>query len=118
MSNKRTGPMPKHHPEMVRDRSGGMCERCLVRPATEIHHRRYLSRGGKHNVANLLHLCGHGNYDGCHGEAHSGIGAEVGSAISMHNKRHESEIAFTDLLGRSYYLLDDGTRKEVEGGEG
>lgn len=115
MSNKRTGPMPKRHPEMVRERSGGMCERCLVRPATEIHHRRFLSRGGKHNVANLIHLCGHGNADGCHGEAHTGIGDEVGTSIKAFNPRHESKIAFTDLLGREWLIDDDGG-KEVDVG--
>lgn len=116
MSNKRTGRMPKDHPEKVRERSGGMCERCLVRPATEIHHRRYLSRGGKHNLANLIHLCGRGNIDGCHGEAHTGIGAEVGTAISMHNPRPESAIALTDLLGRTWWL-DDLGGKELDNGQ-
>lgn len=91
-----------------------MCERCLKKPAVEIHHRRFLSRGGKHNVANLLHLCGGGNFDGCHGEAHSGIGAEVGAAISRHNPRPESEISFTDLLGREWLIDDEGGKRREE----
>lgn len=114
MANKRTGRMPKRHSEVVRERSGGMCERCLVRPGSDIHHRRYLSRGGKHNLANLIFLCGRGNIDGCHGEAHSGIGAEVGTAISRYNPRPEPEISFVDLLGREWLLDDDGGRTEVE----
>lgn len=113
MSNKRTGRMPPANVAAVIARSGGMCERCLVAPASAIHHRRYLSRGGRHNVANLLHLCGTGNVGECHGEAHTGIGAEVGTAISMHNPRHESEITFTDLLGREWLLDDDGGRTEL-----
>lgn len=116
MANKRTGRMPEKHREIVAGRSGGMCERCLVRPATEIHHRRYLSRGGKHNVANLLHLCnpnGGGNAgDGCHAEAHTGIGGEVGTSISRHNPRPETEIPFTDLLGREWVLDDEGGKHE------
>lgn len=113
MSNKRSGRMPKDHPEKLTARSGGMCERCIVNPANDIHHRRYLSRGGMHNLANLIHLCGNGNIDGCHGEAHTGIGGEVGTSISRHNPRHESEITFTDLLGRAWQLDDDGGKHEL-----
>lgn len=114
MSNKRTGRMPAHHPELVRQRSGGMCERCLVRPATEIHHRRYLSRGGGHNLANLIHLCGSGNFAGCHGEAHTKIGVEVGTSISRFAATSEARIPFTDLLGREWWLDDSGIRHENE----
>lgn len=117
MSNRRTGAMPKQHPDMVRARSGGVCERCLVNPATEIHHRRYLSRGGRHNLANLLHLCnpnGGGNAgDGCHAEAHTGIGGEVGTSISRYNAFPESAISFRDLLGREWVLDDDGGKQQV-----
>ena len=114
MSNKRTGRMPPAHVELVRERSGGLCERCLVYPASEIHHRRFLSRGGKHNVANLLHLCGFGNTGGCHGEAHTGVGAEVGTAISAWNIHHESEIAFIDLLGRKWVIDDAGGKRRAD----
>ncbi len=56
----------------VKKRSGGMCEGCGKKPATNIHHRKYLSRGGTHDLENLLHLCGAGNTSGCHGKAHNG----------------------------------------------
>ena len=116
MSNRRTGRMPPEHVEMVKARSKGMCERCLVRPATEIHHRRYLSRGGRHNVANLLHLCnpnGGGNAgDGCHADAHQKLGAETGMAISRFNPDPESVIPFTDMLGRSWVIDDAGGKDE------
>lgn len=50
---------------IVRDRSQGRCERCLVpfdREAGEVHHRRPRQRGGSmdpaiHSPANLVHLC-------------------------------------------------------------
>ena len=113
MANKRTGRMPPRNASTVAERSQGMCERCLVAPATELHHRRYLSRGGHHNLANLIHLCGFGNTGGCHGEAHSGIGAEVGTAISRHAQQHESEIPFTDLLGREWLLDDAGGKTRM-----
>ena len=112
VSNRRTGRMPAEYPGIVAERSGGMCERCLVVPATQIHHRRYLSRGGKHNLANLLHLCGSGNFEGCHGEAHTGIGGEVGTSISRHNPFPESAISYTDLLGRERWLDDSGLRHD------
>lgn len=112
MSNKRTGRMPPKHAAAVEARSGGTCEVCHVMPANDIHHRRYLSRGGMHNIANLIHLCGHGNASGCHGEAHSGIGGEVGTSISRHNPRPESEIAFTDLLGRTWWVDDHGGKEK------
>lgn len=110
--------MPNKNAKSVETRSHGMCERCLVNPATEIHHRRYLSRGGKHNVANLLHLCnpnGGGNAgDGCHAEAHTGIGGEVGTSISRYNPKPESEITFTDLLGHEWRIDDDGGKECLE----
>lgn len=58
---------------VVRERSGGVCELagpgCLGK-AREVHH--VFGRGGfdPHNPVKLLHLCGHGNTDGCHGWVH------------------------------------------------
>lgn len=56
---------------LIEARSGGVCEGCGKRPATEMHHRKYKSRGGKNTAENALHLCGWGNHTGCHGEAHT-----------------------------------------------
>lgn len=112
--------MPQAHVDAVEQRSGGMCERCLVARADDVHHRRYLSRGGMHNVANLLHLCnpgGGGNGgSGCHAEAHTGIGGEVGTSISRHARKTESEISFTDLLGQAWRIDDDGGKERIDGG--
>src|SRR5690348_15468566 len=63
--------VPTANSTMVKVRSGGSCEGCEVETATEIHHRKFRSRGGGHEVSNLLHLCGWGNTSGCHGKAHS-----------------------------------------------
>lgn len=65
----------------VRTRSQGLCEGCGQHPATELHHRRYRSRGGTHEVSNLLHLCGSGNHTGCHGKAHTGAGEVLGWSV-------------------------------------
>lgn len=66
----------------VEARSGGVCEGCGRRRATDKHHRLYRSRLGEHTVENLLDLCGPGNADGCHGFAHSGrVGEDRGWSI-------------------------------------
>lgn len=40
----------------VRDRSGGVCERCHFRPAADVHHLTY-ERVGAEYLTDLLHLC-------------------------------------------------------------
>lgn len=64
--------IPASREAEVKERSGGMCEGCGEHPGINIHHRQYLSRGGTHNLSNLMHLCGAGNTSGCHGKAHNG----------------------------------------------
>ena len=114
MSNRRSGRMPDEAVELVEERSNGMCEARCGRRATEIHHRRYLSRGGRHNVANLVHLCGMGNHDNgfCHGVAHRGKQAPPGWSISAWDRRHESEIPFEDLAGRLWWFDDEGNKTQ------
>lgn len=75
---------PKRVADIIHTRSDGICEGCNRRPATEMHHRQYASRGGKSTVQNGLHLCGMGNVQGagCHGVAHSGEGHELGWSVN------------------------------------
>lgn len=53
----------KHDPaetlarQVVRARSGGVCELDGRTPATEMHHRQNRSQGGDWTAPNLLHLC-------------------------------------------------------------
>lgn len=75
------GPIPRKAREAVMARSGGMCEHCGKKRATQIHHRRYRSRGGDHRLSNLLAVCGSGNHSGCHGVAHTLAGFSLGLAI-------------------------------------
>lgn len=117
MSNRRSGRMPEKHVELLGERSQGTCEGGCGQPATEIHHRRFLGRGGKHNLANLLALCGWGNHTGCHGTAHKGH-APAGWAISAWERRHEDQVPFVDLQGRSWWLDDQGgktDRQQISG---
>lgn len=57
--------------KLVLARDGGACVRCGGTGALELHHRRYKSRGGKHDASNLVSVCGWGNHTGCHGWAHT-----------------------------------------------
>lgn len=52
----------------VRARSHDICERCKVRPATDMHHRVTRSRGGPGDVFNLAHLCSECHHVHAHGE--------------------------------------------------
>lgn len=63
-------PMRESRP-IVEVRSGGVCERCGIARATNIHHRK-LRRHGDHRPANLVHLCGTGT-TGCHGHVHANV---------------------------------------------
>lgn len=67
---------------LVLARSGGFCERCGSNQATNLHHRKYRSRGGTGGVENAVLLCGGGNTSGCHGYAHSGHGEAEGWSVS------------------------------------
>lgn len=60
----------------VAERAGGICETCGCRPAEQMHHRKYRSRGGTDDVHNLLHIC-----HGCHGRAHTGEGEALGWSV-------------------------------------
>lgn len=69
-ASKQPKQIPAKNRRIIERRSQGVCESCGDRPASDIHHRQYLSRGGTHDVHNLVHLCGMGNTSGCHGRAH------------------------------------------------
>ena len=47
-------------------RSHGVCELLGDRPATEMHHRRRKSQGGKDTPENLLHLSGKAHHEDIH----------------------------------------------------
>lgn len=100
----------------VEARSGGVCEGCGQRPAVEMHHRKFRSRGGKHEVVNLLHLCGWGNHSGCHGVAHDGDrGVALGWAVNSWDEPRNRPVR--DVSGRWWFLLPDGRRVAVTGPE-
>lgn len=101
--------IPARNKAIVENRSCGVCESCGEQPATNIHHRQYLSRGGTHDVHNLTYLCGMGNVNGCHGRAHKD-GESEGLAIS---RGYRSELV--PMLRRGVWVLydDDGGWREI-----
>jgi hypothetical protein len=86
-------------------RSFGLCEICGVRQATELHHRQYRSRGGRHEVANLLHVCGWGNHTGCHGKGHNPGAHENGWAVASGLNPEEVRVMYR---GQWMRLTGDG----------
>lgn len=92
---------------IVAERSEGLCEGCHKRPATNIHHRKYKSRGGEDTVDNALALCGLGNIQtaGCHGVAHSGEGHELGWSCNTWETPADKPVLYR---GRLVYLTPTG----------
>ena len=98
----------------VAERSGGVCEGCGKLPATNMHHRLYRGRGGKDEVVNLLHLCGMGNVNGCHGRAHTGEGEHLGwSCPTSVDPSDQPANKPTNYRGRVVFLLPDGRIEHV-----
>ena len=82
---------------LVNKRSGGVCERCGIKPATNIHHRRARGMGGTrrdiHSAEWLLHLCGTGT-TGCHGyiEAHPEISYSKGWTLRQNRRARDTPV--------------------------
>ena len=102
-------------------RAGSQCERCGLSSALELHHRLYRSRGGSHDVANLVALCsitvvdgqvtsiGGGGHSGCHGAAHGGRHAEE-SGWSIRTGGDPLMIPVRDSQGFWWLLRADGLK--------
>ena len=83
-----------------------------MRPVSDVHHRMYKSRGGTHDVWNLLALCGGagglsgGNHSGCHGVAHSAEGHELGWSVHAWGDPLDIPLMYRGVMHR---LTTDGT---------
>lgn len=64
---------------VVERRSGGWCETCDAAPATDWHHRKNRSQGGRWTAGNGLHVC-----RGCHHyiTTHPAIARDHGWSVS------------------------------------
>jgi hypothetical protein len=91
----------------VVNRSGGVCEGCGKREASDIHHRQFKSRGGKDIVQNAILLCGWGNNANegwCHGRAHNDPGAVIdGWTVASWDDPKSKPVMYR---GQWAYLLD------------
>jgi hypothetical protein len=69
-------PIPLRIRRQVWERSGGLCECGCSQRATSVHHRKLRSQGGRHEMANLLHLTAE-----CHDRTHAN--PERGYALGL-----------------------------------
>lgn len=53
----RTRPPERQCRRIVATRSNGLCERCGMATATDMHHRKNRSAGGLWEPSNIVHLC-------------------------------------------------------------
>lgn len=106
----RATPIPTKTRRLVEERSGSLCEGCGEREATELHHRKYRSRGGGHEVSNLIHLCGWGNHTGCHGTAHSAEGHELGWSVNSWDDPAHKAVLYRGVMR---WLTPDGRAEPV-----
>lgn len=106
---------PAKAPKSLARRSGGQCEICGRRTATNAHHRKNRSQGGTWDVANLLHICGSGT-TGCHGEIHARPQTAYANGWSVRGALTPAAVPawLTSDYGRVYmWLHDDGTKSAV-----
>lgn len=98
---KPVSPEEKAGKKGCRARSGGVCERCGHRPATEVHHRKNRSQGGTWDLSNLLDLDAE-----CHREVTSfkEIALEQGWSV---RREHDPATQYVWLAGRGYCFLSD-----------
>ncbi len=104
--------------KVVRERSGGVCEVCGLRPAQSASHRISRSRGGTWAPSNLLRVCGDGTPagGGCHWwfEANPNYAGEGGWHIRR-DRRSPAVIPVFLTIWLGWHLLDDeGGRRLVD----
>lgn len=85
--------------QALRARSGGVCEMCGSRPATDAHHRKNRSQGGLWSPENLLHLC-HQHH--MHVTTHPAIARENGWSVSAYR---DPAVEPVWLAGRGWSVL-------------
>ena len=107
----RATPVPAKNRRIVEERCGGLCEGCGRNEATELHHRKFRSRGGGHEVTNLIYLCGWGNHTGCHGTAHSAEGHELGWSVNSWGDPKLTPALYRGVLA---WLTDEGRVVDVK----
>jgi len=90
--------------QLVRERSGGICEVCGSARATNFQHRKNRSQGGAWSAANGLDVCGSGT-TGCHGYMHAHPAESYERGWSVRSGEDPAEVPVQTALG--LVLLDD-----------
>lgn len=105
-------PEEKAAKKVVRARSQGICERCGRARAAQMHHR--VKAGRVWRASNLMHVCGLGNYSGCHGEIEQNptVSKEQGWWLLPNQDPARSPVWFAGR-GR-VFLSDDGAIYDEE----
>jgi hypothetical protein len=85
--------------EILRGRSGSVCEMCGRRPATDAHHRKNRSQGGTWTPENLLHLC---HEDHMHVTVNPALARSRGWSVSAYR---DPALEPAWLAGRGWTLL-------------
>lgn len=98
----------------LRDRADGCCELCH-RPATNAHHRRNRSQGGRDVLSNLLLVCGSGT-TGCHGDITHLPKWATEFGYTIQGTTSEPWEVPVLLWGRSPYTACDMVMLDDEGG--
>lgn len=85
----------------VHGRSGGICEYCLSRRATDMHHRVSRGVGGKWHPANIVHLCRF-----CHGDATNMPAWAYNNGICLRRTQDPGGVPMIQRSGELLYLTD------------
>jgi hypothetical protein len=92
---------------LVRERSGGICERCAAARATNFQHRQARGQGGPWTASNGLDVCGSGT-TGCHGYMHAHPAESYERGWSVHSWDDPAEVPVLTAQGWMQ-LNDDGS---------
>jgi|SRR6516164_2209433 len=100
---------------LLRERAGGMCERCGRYGGLTLHHRRKKSQGGQFTPANCVMLCGSGT-TGDHGWVEGNPNDAEWEGFHVRPWRDPAAAA-VKYRGRWVFLTEDG-KVEYESGRG
>lgn len=85
----------------VHGRSGGICERCRMRRATDMHHRMSRGVGGWWSPANIVHLCRY-----CHTDADD-IDWAYSQGVCLRHSQDPNRVPMLCADGTLLHLTDE-----------
>lgn len=86
----------------VKGRSGGICEYCMARRATDMHHRISRGVGGAWHPANIVHLC-----RWCHGDATDLPDWAYSQGVSLRSTQDPERTPMIRSSGELLHLTDE-----------